>query len=167
MAKTMRNIVITCILLIVLAGAACALVVTGGCSATANNPLAALLPANVQTDATNALIDASGIKDHIETELRSRADEIAEQTGIPVSVLDYGIDTLDIQNWEATEKPTADEATATGTYSFDADGTPVDITTYDDTSVVTVSAYGQELTLAVPESAQQYVYLIPLAEALQ
>ena len=36
-------------------------------------------------------------------------------------------------------------------------GTDATITTYDDPSVVTVTAMGQDITLAVPDSAQSYL----------
>ena len=80
----------------------------------------------------------------------------------PVEVLNAGIDDLAIQEWEAVEKPA--NAVATGSYSVDAAGTQVGITTYDDTSIVGVSAYGIDATLGVPESAQPYTALIPLLD---
>ena len=45
-------------------------------------------------------------------------------------------------------------AEATGMSSSQVDAT---ITTYDDPSVVTVTAMGQDITLAVPDSAQSYL----------
>ena len=172
MAKTMRNIVITCILLIVLAVCASAIVMSGGCSTTGDNPLARILAGenpfqSARTDAINTLIDVSGVKDRIESELQARAEELSEETGLPLPILEYGIETLAIQDWEATEKPTEDQASETGTYSVVADGTPLDITAYDDPSYITVTVYGQEITLAVPESAQPYVYLLPLLEFVE
>ena len=47
------------------------------------------------------------------------------------------------------------DGTARGYYSYS--GTDATITTYDDPSVVTVTAMGQDITLAVPDSAQSYL----------
>lgn len=165
MAKTMRNVVITAVLLIALAGAACALVVTGGCS-NAFSFLGSANPfAGAQVAATNALIDQSGIKTRIESELYAHVDQLSQETGIPTDVLNAGIESLAIQDWEAVEKPA--NATETANFSVNADGTPVNITTYDDTSIVTVKAYGIEATLGIPESAQQYSEYLPYLEYLQ
>ena len=161
MAKTMRNVVIACILLIVLAGCACALVMTGGCSNVQipgiGNPFS-----GAQTAATNAVIDASGVKDRVDNELHARAQQVSEEYGIPIELLNKGIDDLAIQDWQAVEKP--EGAVETGSYQVDAGGTPIGITTYDDTSIVGVNAYGVETTLSVPESARPYASLIPLLE---
>lgn len=166
MARTMRNIVLTAILLIALAAAACALVLTGGCS-NANLPsLDKLNPfESAKATAANAIIDSSGIKDRVESELHAHADDIAAQAGIPVAAVNEGIEDLAVQDWQAVEKPAS--ATETASYSIEADGTPVDITTYDDESIVTVEAYGQEVTLEVPESARQFAEYLPLLEHLQ
>lgn len=166
MARTMRNIVLTAILLIALAAAACGLVLTGGFSNVNLPSLGDLNPfAGAKATATNALIESSGIKDRVDSELRAHADDIAAQTGVPIEMVNAGIDELAVQDWQATEKPAT--AVETATYSVEADGTPVDITTYDDESIVTVEAYGQEVTLAVPESAQQFADYLPLLESLQ
>lgn len=160
MAKTMRNVVITAILLIVIAGFACWMVLTGGCS---NIAIGEFKPfSGAQVAATNTLIDVSGIKDRIETELYAQANRVSEQYGIPVEVLNGAIEDLAIQEWEAVEKP--DNATEKGSYTVDANGTQVGITTYDDPSIVGVEAYGLETTLGVPESAQPYTALIDLLE---
>lgn len=166
MARTMRNIVLTAILLIALAAAACGLVLTGGFGNVGLPSLGDLNPfAGAKATATNALIESSGIKDRVDSELRAHANDIAAQTGIPIETVNAGIDELAVQDWQATEKPAT--AVETATYSVEADGTPVDITTYDDESIVTVEAYGQEVTLAVPESAQQFADYLPLLESLQ
>lgn len=162
MAKTMRNIVITAIALIAIAVGASALVLTGGCSAAfsflgSSNPFA-----GTQAAATNLVIDQLGVKDRIESELHAYAQQAAQDYGIPVEILDAAIDDLAIQDWKAIEKP--EGITQTGAYKVEASGTPVDITTYDDASVVGVGAYGLEATLSVPESARAYTSLIPLLE---
>lgn len=160
MAKTMRNVVITAILLIVIAGFACWMVLTGGCS---NIGIGDFKPfSGAQAAATNTLIDVSGIKGRIETELYAQADRVSAEYGIPVEVLDGAIEDLAIQEWEAVEMP--DNITEKGNYTVDANGTQVGITTYDDPGYVGVNAYGIETTLAVPESAKPYTELIDLLE---
>ena len=162
MAKTMRNVVITAILLIAAAGVACAMVLTGGCSKAFSFLGGANPFADAQAAATNAVIDQSGIKDRIENELHAQAQQIADDYGIPIEVLNAGIDDLAIQDWKAVEKP--EGVTETGRYEVNADGTAIGITTYNDSSIVGVNAYGLETTLSVPESAQPYASLIPLLE---
>ena len=162
MAKTMRNVVITAVALILIAAGACALVLTGGCSSMfgflgGSNPFP-----SAQVAATNALIDQSGVKDRVENALHAQAQEVADEYGIPIEILEAGIEDLAIQEWEAVEKPA--DAAETGTYTVDADGTQVEITTYDDPNYLGVKAYGLETTMGVPESALPYTALIPLLE---
>ena len=67
----MKRIVIVAIALIVLAGGLCALLLTGSCSKTAKDPLS-----GVRADAVNLVIDQSGIKTRIESELHTKMLEI-------------------------------------------------------------------------------------------
>ena len=150
MAKTMRNIVITCVVLIVIAVGASALLLTGGCGKMASDPLG-----QTRADAVNAVIDSSGIKQRIDSELRSHATDLATQVGISPSLAEGVVDSIAVEDWKAVPLP--DSAKATDNFTVEADGTPVEITTYDDTSIVTVEAYGQEVTFEVPESARAYV----------
>lgn len=158
----MRNVVITAILLIAIAIGASVLVLTGGCSAAFSFLGSANPFAGAQAAATNLVIDQLGIKDRIESEFHTQAQKVADEYGIPIEILNAGIDDLAIQDWEAVEKPA--NVTATGSYHVDANGTSVGITTYDDAGVVGVSAYGVDTTLAIPQSAQPYTALIPLLE---
>ena len=48
-------------------------------------------------------------------------------------------------------------ASKTGSTDISYGSTDATITTYDDPSVVTVEALGQDITLAVPDSAQSYL----------
>ena len=118
------------------------------------NPFADLA-SSASTSATNAALEASGIKDTVEDELRDHAGVIAERTGMSEDRVNGVIDDLDIQNWEATELPS--DAVETGTQNVSYQGTDAVVTTYEDPSYVTVEVYGQEMTLAVPESAQGYM----------
>lgn len=159
MTKTFKRIIIAGVAFIAIAVAASALVVSGGCSTSAGDPVE-----SAKNGTLNAIIDASGIKGKIDSELRSRGGEIAEQVGIPQSTVDSFVDGLAIEDWQVTSLPST--ATETGTYSVDADGTPAQITTYDDPSVVTINAYGQSVTMEVPESAQSYLPFLGYLDAL-
>lgn len=118
------------------------------------SPLAGLFEGG-KNAAANAALDVSGLKSKAESALRGNADRIAEATGMSSSQVDAAIDTLDIQSWEVTSLPEGAEKTGSANVSYS--GTDATITTYDDPSVVTVTAMGQDITLAVPDSAQTYL----------
>lgn len=118
------------------------------------NPLAGLFEGG-KNAAANAALDVSGLKSKAESALRGNADRIAEATGMSSSQVDAAIDALDIQSWEVTSLPEGAEKTGSANVSYS--GTDATITTYDDPSVVTVTAMGQDITLAVPDSAQTYL----------
>ncbi len=105
--------------------------------------------------ATNALIDASGVKGDIDGALRDNADAIARATGMSESQVMAAIDELDISSWSATSLPA--DAEATGSFETSYRGAAATLTTYADPSYVTVDTYGQRVTLAVPASAQDYL----------
>ena len=112
------------------------------------NPLAGLFEGG-KNAAANAALDVSGLKSKAESSLRGNADRIAEATGMSSSQVDAAIDALDIQSWEVTSLPEGAEKTGSANVSYS--GTDATITTYDDPSVVTVTAMGQDITLAVPD----------------
>ena len=118
------------------------------------NPLAGLFEQGKNT-AANAALDASGLKSKANEALKSNRDRIAEVTGLSRSQVDDAIDALDIESWEVTSLPAS--ASKTGSTDISYGGTDATITTYDDPSVVTVNAMGQDVTLAVPDSAQDYL----------
>lgn len=103
----------------------------------------------------NQAVDAAGLKAAAEAELRARKGDIAAISGLDVGMVDYVIDTINIENWQATSLPenTYEQSTIPFTYS----GTSATLTTYDDPSYITLSAYGQSLTFAVPDTAQSYI----------
>lgn len=105
--------------------------------------------------AANAAIEVSGIKGRIEDALRSNMGEIAAATGLSEAQVSSAIDQLDISSWSATTLPA--DAVATGSFNTSYGGVSGTVTTYRDPSYVTVSAGGQDVTLAVPASAQQYL----------
>ena len=105
--------------------------------------------------AANAALDASGAKDRVQQALDSHVGDIAAATGLPTATVEQGIDALAVQDWQIADLP--EGAQATGTIDGSAAGVDGTLTTYDDPSYVTVNAYGQSVTLAVPESAQAYL----------
>lgn len=118
------------------------------------NPLSGILEGG-KNAATNAAIDASGLKAKAKSALEGNRDKIAAATGMSEGEVDAAIDALDIDSWEATSLPAG--VTETGSSSLSYGGTNATITTYDDPTVVTVNAMGQDVTLSVPESAQDYL----------
>ena len=107
-----------------------------------------------QNSAMNAIIDASGIKTQLEDALTSRSADIAAATGLPQSQVNAAINDLDIKEWTATTLP--NNAHPENSFSSTVEGVDASITTYSDPSYVTVSAYGQDITMKIPASAQQY-----------
>lgn len=108
--------------------------------------------------ATNAAIDASGIKSKAEDTLYANASDIAAQTGMSEEQVNQAIDNLDINNWSVTSLP--NDAKETGTQAVNYGGISAEVTTYEDPSYITVSAEGQTFTLEVPNSAQDYLSLL-------
>lgn len=118
------------------------------------NPLASLMEGG-KNAAANAALDATGLKSKAKAALENNRDKIAAATGMSDAEVDAAIAGLDIDSWEVTSLP--EGATETGSSSISYGGTDATITTYDDPNVVTVDAYGQKVTLAVPDSAQGYL----------
>ncbi len=119
------------------------------------------LIAEATNGAINTAIDASGIKSTIQNALEANAESIATALGMNVQEARSLISNLDIESWEAATLP--DDAQVTTTYSTSLDGTSATITLYDDATYATLEAYGQSITLSVPESAQSYLtYLASL-----
>lgn len=107
---------------------------------------------NAQASSLNTLLDVTGAKGEIESGLRSNAGVIASQLGVSEADVNSTIDSLSISDWQVASLP--DGAVAAHTVPVDYNGTQAEVTLYDDSSYVTVSAYGQDVTLSVPESAQ-------------
>ena len=154
--RTAVRIVTIALLLILAAGAACAVLVT----CTANTPFE-----GARVTAINTFLDKTGAKTHIESELHAQAGKISEQTGLPVEVVNSGIEMLDIEDWEVTTLPA--DAVSVGTFETDYRGKTVKVTTYEDASYVTVDAYGQSITFNVPESAQTFTEMAPYLHSAQ
>lgn len=108
-----------------------------------------------KNDAANAALDATGLKEKADAALRANVDRIAQKTGLPASMVESAIDSLDIPSWQVTNVPA--DATATGTSTIDYDGIAATVTTYDDPSVVTIDTGAGAVTMAVPSSAQGYL----------
>ena len=105
--------------------------------------------------AVNAAIDASGIKTRVQSALDSNVDRIAEATGIPADTVQSAVSAINVEDWQATTLP--DSAAETGSFSGSAMGGDGTVTLYDDPGYVTVEAYGQEITFAIPPDAQDYL----------
>lgn len=157
MDKTMRNVIITGIVFILIAAGLSAVVMLSGCSVLSAGSLD-----EARAEAINTLADKSGFKTELETTLRTQGRELAQEYGMPAELADQVVDSLAIQDWKAVVLPS--DAVETETFTIPVEGTPVEITTYEDVSIVTIGAYGQNVTLSVPESAQYY---IPYATYLQ
>lgn len=112
----------------------------------------------IGTGIANAALDASGVKSSIDEALRSNVESIAAATGLSNAQVETAIDELAIESWSATTLP--EDASVSETFSTSYRGASATVTTYADPSYITVEAYGQDLTLAVPESAQQYLSLL-------
>lgn len=108
----------------------------------------------ITTAVQNQVLDRTGIKGKIESELRANEDTIASYTGMTTDQVDAAIDDLDIPDWTATTLPA--DAVEANTYNGNYGGTEASITTYTDPSYVTVCANDQDITLSVPASAQKY-----------
>lgn len=108
-----------------------------------------------QTQAANAALDASGIKEQIDQDLRSRTTEIAQATGMRDTQISAIIDNLDIPSWSVTTLP--DGLTETGSFDTTYQGVAATVHTYTDPGYVTLTVGDQEITFAVPESTQAYV----------
>ena len=162
MRKTMKRIVVTAIVLILLAGIACVAVM----ASNPNSPLH-----NARITALNTVIDATGIKDHLRGELETRAKAAAEEYGIPQEVIDEGIDMLAIEDWRVVDNP--DSTTINKTVEMDINGSLLQVTTYDDESVISIkgegniNTFGQTISFSVPESARGLSNLLPYIEAAE
>ena len=112
----------------------------------------------LKSGATNIALNASGIKTKISDTLSSNVSNIASATGMSESQVRAAIVDLDLENWNATTLPS--DAVATGTYSGNYGGTSATITTYENSGYVTINAYGQDVTLEVPDSAQDHLWYL-------
>ena len=122
-----------------------------------NDPIAGIKAASM-----NALIDVSGLKDKAANALHDNLDSISAATGLSEADCAQIVYSLDIQNWEAAVLPNAAEeaGSLSGSYAG-IDGT---ITYYDDPEYITVNAYGQNVTMRTPESAQAYLPYLQYAD---
>lgn len=157
--KILRRTLIAALLLVVLACCAFFLLpqVLGK-----NHPVTAIID-DSKIALTNSTIDATGIKARAQEALEANSERIAEATGLPLATVNEAIEALDIESWQVTALPRG--VVETGTMNVDYGGITADVTTYDDPSVVTVDAYGQSVTLAVPEDSQPYVRYLALVDA--
>lgn len=108
--------------------------------------------------AANVALDASGVKGQIEGAIESQRESIQQWTGLSDADFDAAVDSLAIEDWQIATLP--DDAVQTGSVSGTYQGIDATIITYDDPAYLTVQAYGQDITLRVPEGAQDYASLL-------
>lgn len=162
MVKKIAKAVITLVAVVVIIGAlflATGMVSHNSSSAAASRASQTASPLDqARNSALNAIINASGVKGKLQSELESSVPQISAATGLSTQQVQSGIDALDVNDWEVVSEPAT--ATETGSYPVNANGMNATVTTYDDPSYVTVDAYGQRATFAVPNSATSYTQLL-------
>lgn len=126
-------------------------------SSDENDPIAGIKAASM-----NALIDMSGLKDKAATALHDNLGSISAATGLSEADCAQIIYSLDVPSWEAAVLPNSAEKA--GSLSGDYAGIEGTITFYDDPEYITIDAYGQNVTMRIPESAQAYLPYLQLAE---
>ena len=158
--KILRRVIIIIVILIVLV--CCVFFVLPNILGK-NHPVTGLIDES-KIALTNSAIDATGIKGKAQEALEANSSKIAEATGLPLAAVDSAIESLDIESWQVTTLPKY--VVEAETLDMDYGGISAEVTLYDDPSVVTVNAYGQTVTLAVPESSQEYVRYLSMVEAM-
>lgn len=113
------------------------------------------LARGAKASVANLALDAADVKGRVKSALDENREAISQATGLSPEEVDAAVEELDIDGWQATPLPADARKTGEveGTYAG-IDGT---VTTYEDPGYVTLEAYGQTVTLAVPESAQKYI----------
>lgn len=110
---------------------------------------------SVSNSMANALIDAADIKGKAQEALEASAPGIASATGLSESAVDSMIDDLGIQDWTVVSLPK--DVSVADTNFVNYGGNTVEITSYSDPSIVTLSLDGTDVTFEIPDSAQGYV----------
>ena len=154
--KTAVRIVTLAIAFILLAAIAC----LGLVMCTSDTPFEGM-----RTTAINELLDRSGAKERLEAEMYAHAEDIAQSVGVPVELVNAGIEMLDITEWKAVDLPS--DAQKTATFNTEYRNQQISLTTYDDPSLVTLGIWNQSVCFRVPESAQTFTSLAPYASTLQ
>ena len=143
---------------------------TGGSPASATSPTGGLnliaekgasAAEEAKNTAINTVLDATGLKQAVDTTLRERGNELSWYLGIDQSTILSTVDAMAIQDWQIAQLPAG--ATPTASLPLDYNGTAATLTAYDDPGYVTLDAYGQTLTLAVPESAREGMRMLGLS----
>ncbi|MEG0026793.1 MAG: hypothetical protein RR955_01340 [Raoultibacter sp.] len=120
---------------------------------------------DVRANAANVVIESGDLKGKITATLDEYRPAIAAATGMSEPEVDAAIADLDIAHWEATPLP--NDVVVTDTYSSTYAGVDASITTYDNPNYLTVNAYGQTITMRVPESAQPSIGSLGYLKQLQ
>ncbi len=150
MDEPFKRIIKTAIVLIVVA------FLFMGIAYFAYRPASAPGPIDTARDgAVNTFLDVSGFKTRLDTELHDKASLLAERTGIPEESIIEVADGLQIKEWKVATLPKS--AVETNTQSIESETISAKLTTYEDPTLVTITAYGIPITLEIPESAQPYL----------
>lgn len=107
---------------------------------------------NLKSSAMNAAIDATGIKDEVDQALRENAPAIASSLGMQEDEVNASVDALNIKGWKASKLPSG--AISSDSYDVNWEGRDFHLSTYENEPYVTISAYGQDITFSVPDSAR-------------
>ena len=164
MKKIVLSVLLIGIVVVTSVGTYLAVSESGGRASASIPPATSIVSRNTNPDpgviALNAVVDASGLKEKIDGALRANAGEISERLSISEPQVNTAIDTLDIENWEVANLPegTAESARC----DVECEGVDIEVVTYVDPAYVTVGMHGQNITFAVPESAQGSVSLLTL-----
>lgn len=145
----------------IFAGLLVAVIAVGiGIIALSNSSLGPVSDAAQQAKAAaaNVALDVTDVKGQLKNTIDDNKGAIAAATGLTPEQVDEAVANLAIESWEAATLPA--DANATGTYDASSLGVDGSITTYDNPGYVTLTALGQDITLAVPESAQTQLALL-------
>ena len=128
--------------------------VSAGTAKSANTNVSTIMPEAMETSVARPAAESAALA--VSVSMReSVMPPLAPASAMASVPRRASGDALDIQSWEVTSLPEGAEKTGSANVSYS--GTDATITTYDDPSVVTVTAMGQDITLAVPDSAQTYL----------
>ncbi len=113
---------------------------------------------DAKVNIVNSVVDATGLKDAADAALRSYEGDIAAATGLDIGTIDGVIDTMAVKEWKAATLPS--DAQVTSSVPFSYAGATAQITMYDDPGYISLDVFGQSLTFAVPETAQEGMQIL-------
>ena len=122
----------------------------------AYRPASAPGPLDTARDgAVNTILDVSGFKARLDSALHDQAAQLSEASGIPEETIIEAADGLQITEWKVTTLP--ESAVEADKYEIKSEALTAEVITYEDPTLITVTAYGFPVTMEVPESARDYL----------